>query len=136
MEPDGTTRMVRSQRDPVNGTRLHSYELATVKLNDDQLRALAGVISGRRLSRLHKEYHNRHTRDGRQWILFLEQADWQKAVYFNNFFPSSIQRFASEMDVALATAVKDARWRTLHPEEAQSQQEQLWNLLKEKTTTR
>lgn len=120
IEPGGRTHLCRRKS-------IEEWERTVVVLGRDQLNDVAKAISRNQLVNLAKLYDG-GIYDGTQWVLWIRQDGLQKVVYFDNKFPSSIRRFASELDGILSSAgIEKAEW---HPTSGKLYDRELWDSIR------
>ncbi len=102
-------------------------EQASLQLTREQVQAVAGLVNRERLTGLTRAYENRDIRDGSQWVMWIEQGEKQRAVYYNNAFPGAIVRFAEGLDGVLDAAGQEGVvWRELGKAEGRAVERGPW----------
>jgi hypothetical protein len=124
---DGTATLYRMTW---NSQRMRIWETTTMTLPQDSILRVLAAASDNRLFDLSKMYHAT-VYDGSQWVFFATQGAVEKAVYFNNHFPSPIVRFSESLDDELVrNGVFSAAWRQESETEAREFQKQFWDRIK------
>ncbi|AMV27946.1 hypothetical protein VT84_26315 [Gemmata sp. SH-PL17] len=104
-----------------------SWETTTVVLSPEKVAKILDAVAENRLLELSKAYHSR-MHDGTQWVLWVRQGEWEKAVYFNNRFPDSIVQFAKKLDGVLTG--EDSQWHAVPDKGARDHERDLWDSIK------
>ena len=80
-------------------------------------------------------YSDPNIADGTQWVLWIQQAPSERAIYFNNSFPSQINAFAGSLDAILQGAgLASASWTAIPKEQGTAEQKALWGRLQGPTS--
>jgi hypothetical protein len=104
-----------------------NVESASLRLSSGDTAALVGLVNTNHLTGMSRTYADPRVADGTQWVLWIEQSPSEKAIYFNNSFPSQITAFASELDALLQKAgLKTAKWTPVPKQQGIDQQKALW----------
>ena len=106
------------------------WETATLQLRPAALGEVLKAVESNGLMEMRKAYHE-DIADGTQWVLWIKQGEWEKAVYFNNKFPRKIVRFAERLDAILSEAnLDEAAWRPVPAGESHRHERDLWDSIK------
>lgn len=120
VDETGFVRLSRVQGHP--GT-----ESASLQLSIADIATLVGLVNTNQLTSMGRAYSDPRIADGTQWVLWIEQSPSQKAIYFNNSFPSQINAFARGLDSLLQKAgLSTATWSAVPAQQADAQQTALW----------
>jgi hypothetical protein len=104
-----------------------NVESASLRLSSADVRALVQLVNTNQLTSMGRTYSDPGVADGTQWVLWIEQAPSQKAVYFNNSFPSQITAYANGLDALLQKAgLNAAKWTPVPKQQGIDQQNALW----------
>jgi hypothetical protein len=80
---------------------------------------------------LRKAYFDMFIDDGTQWVLWIKQSDNEEAVYFNNYFPGNITRFADSLDdILMQSGLNQAKWANVPDADERAYQQELWSSIK------
>lgn len=102
-------------------------ETASLQLSSADVATLIGLVNTNHLTKMGRMYSNPHIHEGTQWVLWIEQSQSQKAIYFNNSFPNQIIEFRNGLDALLQKAgLATAKWTELPAPQADAQQKTLW----------
>jgi hypothetical protein len=124
---DGTVTLHR-QRHESDGQALHGYwETARLKLPPEALARVVDAIEEHRLLGMDKGYHGGAV-DGTQWVLWVKQGEKEKSVYFDNYFPKGIIRFAEALDNVLdENGLEKVDWHHVPDVDARKHERELWD---------
>ena len=81
--------------------KMATWFKGTMQLPDEAVGQVLKAVEDNKLLGLHKEYHA-NVADGTQWVLWIKQGENEKSVYFNNYFPPEIVKFAESLDKLLS----------------------------------
>jgi hypothetical protein len=105
-------------------------EAATMRLSRARVAAVADLVNAAGLTGMGRSYAEPGVHDGTQWVLWVSQPPADKAVYFDNTFPSAITRFAGRLDAVLDAAGRaGVTWTQLPVPEGVARQKALWDRL-------
>jgi len=103
-----------------------AWETATVSIDAEAVKRMAELIRDQGLLEMNLAYRA-NVVDGSQWIFRLDQGDKHKSIYFENFFPESIQDFAVALDHEMEAAGADrAEWSPVPEEQEREHEQDLW----------
>jgi hypothetical protein len=69
--------------------------------------------------------------DGTQWVLWIQQGDRERSVYFDNHFPEAITTFAKHLDAILSMASgPNLQWQPVLPPMSRRHESELWECIK------
>jgi hypothetical protein len=106
------------------------WETATLAVPQRAVAEVLGSVERNRLLALRKRY-TAGIHDGIQWVFRFRQGDAERAVYFNNEFPRTIERFAADLDRVLAeNGLGTAVWRRVPDAEARQHERELWDSIR------
>lgn len=109
---------------------LTSWETATAQLPPDAVTKVLESVESNRLLGLDRAFHA-DVHDGTQWVLWVQQGDREKSVYFDNHFPRPIVQFAAQLDVIVARSVGPSlRWRAVPTAQSRDHERALWESLR------
>jgi hypothetical protein len=80
-------------------------------LPPEALAKVLAAVESNCLTHLHRSYADTNIADGTQWVLWIKQGDREKSVYFDNYFPRAIKRFAKQLDEILWPHSQVATWQ-------------------------
>lgn len=102
-------------------------ETASLQLSNAELASLVSLVNTNQITSMGRTYTDPAIADGTQWVLWIEQPQSQKSIYFNNAFPSPIVEFSEGLNTLLHDAgAPDVTWQVLPEDEALKQQHELW----------
>jgi hypothetical protein len=101
LDQDGHLELHRQKE---NARRLF-FEGSVAELPKDAVAKVLAAVDENGLMNLEKMYHA-DVADGTQWVFWIRQGDREKSVYFNNHFPTSIVRFAEQLDDIVGNSVQ------------------------------
>jgi|SRR5579859_6489156 len=118
---DGTVILYRQTRT--------GWETAQTSLSPESVARVLDDVEKNGLLELKRAYHE-DIADGTQWVLRLKQGATEKAVYFNNSFPSEITHFATDLDNVLAENAPDMTWHRVAYLGERKHERELWESIK------
>jgi hypothetical protein len=105
-----------------------AIESALIQLTPAQLKGVVDEVNLRQLPGMGRSYSDPGIMDGTQWILWISQGSFEKAVYFNNSFPDQITGFAGKLDVLLGSAgLSSAKASPVPRKVNEARQKALWS---------
>lgn len=104
------------------------WEAASARLSDNEVRQVLEAVGADGLLRLRPEYINNRICDGTQWVLWVRQDDWERAVYCSNEFPPGLTRFANRLTDLVARL--DLRWADVPPKTRPRHDAALWESIR------
>jgi len=108
-----------------------NLETTSLKLLPGQLKELIDLVNSNHITGMGASYSDPGIMDGTQWVLWIKQTPFEKAIYFNNAFPGEITDFASRLDAVLAAAgLSGASWTAVPEKEGTAQQMAIWDKIK------
>lgn len=120
----------RKRRDHQDGVTNLYWETTTLRLSAEDVAKVLAAIDANHLMELHRSYSDPHIQDGTQWVLWIKQGECEKSVYFNNYFPRSIERFATQLDEILRPRFLGREWNTVPDRESRQHERELWDSIK------
>ena len=111
-------------------TSAGGWETCVVELTVDEWGAVSDSIVKNDLYLLDREYHA-DVADGTQWILWITQDNESKTVYFNNYFPSAIKRFASDLDKVFDGNDVLLEWKDVPADLSRQHEGRIWDSIKD-----
>jgi len=112
LDESGQTILSREGSTFRDGVIYQDWSTTEITLPHDLIREIASAVNANAIITLNKSYSG-HVYDGTQWVFLIAQGNNQKAVYFDNKFPSAITRFAKSLDEILARGgLPKADWKS------------------------
>jgi hypothetical protein len=125
-----TAKLDQDGRLVLHRQKWNGWQTATALLPPDVVAKVLEAVEANRLLELDKEYRA-NVNDGEQWVLWVQQGDREKAVYFDNHFPDAIVRFAEQFDAIVSGSVgPDLRWRAVPSIQSGDHQRELWESIR------
>jgi hypothetical protein len=119
---DGTATLFRLVTEHRKAS-IHQYtETTEVELPADVVVEILAAVDESGVMELDRQYHA-EVHDGTQWVLLVQQGDWEKSVYCNNRFPKPMVRFAESLDAILdpnGVSMAKGNWREWGDRQSQS----------------
>jgi hypothetical protein len=105
-------------------------EVTTLRLSPVDVKGLIDLANRLHLTGMGRSYSGGFI-DGTQWLLRIEQGQMEKAVIFDNWFPTEIRQFAAALDAALTRAgLSIATWRAVPRRQEADYQKALWDRIR------
>ena len=103
-----------------------TWETGKLLLSSDDVNMILENMTNMHLMSLHREYHAM-VHDGTQWVLWIQQGEQTKSVYFNNHFPQAIRDFSEFLDrLLLRRGLLDVSWEPDQGHEWRHHEHALW----------
>jgi hypothetical protein len=114
----------------LRGNDREYWETITLRLPPAALADVVAAVEENRLLGLRRAYAA-SVHDGTQWVLWVVQGEYEKAVYFDNDFPAAIERFAAALDrILAANGSESADWTRVPDGDAREHERALWQSIK------
>jgi len=106
------------------------WETATMQLLPDDVKTLIKSLEQFQILKMSKAYHA-NVSEGTQWILLIQQGNYEKSIYFDNHFPDNIFAFSRFLDDLLVKrGFLDFTWQAIPENEPKNHENELWESLK------
>jgi hypothetical protein len=78
-----------------------------------------------------RPHYSSGVNDGSQWVLWVRQGGYEKAIYFDNRFPAAVRQFADELDrILAANGLEAAEWTLVSEAESRNHEKELWGSIR------
>jgi hypothetical protein len=130
LDQDGHLLLHRLRMERQGNPFISGWETTTAELPSGAVAEVLESVKANRLMELDKAYHAAVC-DGTQWVLWIRQGEREKAVYFDNHFPTPIVRFAERFDAIVSGSVGPAlRWQAVPSARVRDHERELWESIK------
>lgn len=126
---DGQVTLHRLKWQRIKGVYHGKWQKAGTSLDRAAMDRLRAAIDANKVMEMAAQYHADDVRDGTQWILWIQQGEASKAIYFNNHFPEGVLKFAKALDAEVKRdAIPEAKWQ--HDPEPREHDKALWESIR------
>lgn len=107
------------------------WQTTAVRIGPEAIARIFAEVKAQGIMKMPAAYHA-DVYDGTQWVLWIQQDEKSKAIYFNNYFPKEARALAALVDKELASAgLSNAAWKDVPPKKSREHEKALWNSLKQ-----
>jgi hypothetical protein len=104
---------------------------AALQLSPEGIAEVLATVEDTRILGLAREHRDPEALDGREWVLWVRQGEWERTVYCDKHYPRAILRFAERLDDILeAHGLLTAEWRRVPNGREREHERELWESIR------